>query len=433
MKNHPKGLFILFFTEMWERFSYYGLRAILVLFLVSKVKGGYGWDETEALSLLGLFTGMVYIMSIPGGIISDRWLGPKRSVMAGGALLCVGHFMMAFPDKALFYTSLCLIVCGIGMLKPNISTMVGELYTEQKRRDAGFIIFYMGINLGSFLASLSIGYIGETYGWHYGFSLAGFGMLLGQAVFIWGQRHIKHVGNSLKERKKATKEKIKLSPTDIQRVIVLCILFFVIFVFWMAFEQASGLMNLYAKKYTNRFVFGWEVPASMFQSINAGFILLFGGVVAAFWAARKTLNISKMAIGTVLVGIGFIFMVGASLQRASIGQSAIYWLVFAYWFHTIGELCISPVALSYISKIAPKAIVGLMMGAYFATTGFANIAAAEVGKLASKLGELNIFIALVVLSVFTGALLLMFSKKLTRMTKEDEIDKAEIAEMATNA
>lgn len=433
MKNHPKGLFILFFTEMWERFSYYGLRAILVLFLVSKVKGGYGWDETEALSLLGLFTGMVYIMSIPGGIISDRWLGPKRSVMAGGALLCVGHFMMAFPDKALFYTSLCLIVCGIGMLKPNISTMVGELYTEQKRRDAGFIIFYMGINLGSFLASLSIGYIGETYGWHYGFSLAGFGMLLGQAVFIWGQRHIKHVGNSLKERKKATKEKIKLSPTDIQRVIVLCILFFVIFVFWMAFEQASGLMNLYAKKYTNRFVFGWEVPASMFQSINAGFILLFGGVVAAFWAARKTLNISKMAIGTVLVGIGFIFMVGASLQRASIGQSAIYWLVFAYWFHTIGELCISPVALSYISKIAPKAIVGLMMGAYFATTGFANIAAAEVGKLASKLGELNIFIALVVLSVFTGALLLMFSKKLTRMTKEDEIDKEEIAEMATNA
>lgn len=433
MKNHPKGLFILFFTEMWERFSYYGLRAILVLFLVSKVKGGYGWDETEALSLLGLFTGMVYIMSIPGGIISDRWLGPKKSVMAGGALLCVGHFMMAFPDKALFYTALCLIVCGIGMLKPNISTMVGELYTEQKRRDAGFIIFYMGINLGSFLASLSIGYIGETYGWHYGFSLAGFGMLLGQAVFIWGQRHIKHVGNSLKERKKTTKEKIKLSPTDIQRVIVLCILFFVIFVFWMAFEQASGLMNLYAKKYTNRFVFGWEVPASMFQSINAGFILLFGGVVAAFWAARKTLNISKMAIGTILVGIGFVFMVGASLQRASIGQSAIYWLVFAYWFHTIGELCISPVALSYISKIAPKAIVGLMMGGYFATTGFANIAAAEVGKLASKLGELNIFIALVVLSVFTGTLLLVFSKKLTRMTKEDEIDKAEVAKMAATS
>lgn len=428
MKNHPKGLFILFFTEMWERFSYYGLRAILVLFLVSKVKGGYGWNEAEALSLLGLFTGMVYIMSIPGGIISDRWLGPKKSVMLGGALLCVGHFLMAVPDKTMFYVALCLIVAGIGMLKPNISTMVGELYTEQKRRDAGFIIFYMGINLGSFLATLSIGFVGETYGWHYGFSLAGFGMLLGQIVFVWGQRYLKHVGNNLKNRTKEAQEKVrekakqKLSPTDLQRVLVLGILFFVIFVFWMAFEQASGLMNLYAKKYTNRIVFGWNVPASMFQSLNAGFILAFGGIVAAFWAARKTSAISKMAIGTILVGIGFLFMVGASMERASVGQSAIYWLVLAYWLHTLGELCISPVALSYISKIAPKALVGSMMGAYFATTGFANIAAAEVGKLASKLGELTIFAGLVVVSVVTGAILLLFARKLTKMTREDELD-----------
>lgn len=429
MKNHPKGLFILFFTEMWERFSYYGLKALLVLFLVSKTKGGYGWDETEALGLLGLFTGMVYIMSIPGGIISDRWLGPKKSVMVGGALLCVGHFMMAFPGESLFYAALCLIVAGIGMLKPNISTMVGELYTEQKKRDAGFIIFYMGINLGSFLATLSIGFVGQTFGWHYGFSLAGFGMLLGQAVFIWGQRHLTHVGNNLKERKKGG-EKIKLSRTDLNRVVVLCILFFVIFVFWMAFEQAGGLMTLYAEKYTNRFVFGWQVPTSMFQSINAGYILLFGGVVAAFWAARKTSAIFKMGIGTILVGGGFLFMVGASLERASAGQSALYWLFLAYWLHTIGELCISPVALSYISKIAPKALVGSMMGAYFAATGFANIAAAEVGKLASKLGELTIFSGLAVVSVVTGLLLLVFAKKLIKMTKENEIDEAE-KEMAT--
>ncbi len=424
MKNHPKGLFILFFTEMWERFSYYGLRAILVLFLVSKVKGGYGWTEAEALSLLGLFTGMVYIMSIPGGIIADRWLGPKKSVMLGGILLCVGHFLMAVPDKTLFYIALCLIVAGIGMLKPNISTMVGELYTEQKKRDAGFIIFYMGINLGSFLATLSIGFVGETYGWHYGFSLAGFGMLLGQIVFVWGQRYLREVGNNLKKRASTPKEKVKLSPTDRKRVLVLGILFFAIFVFWTSFEQASGLMTLYAKKYTNREVFGWVVPASMFQSLNAGFILIFGGIVAAFWAARKTSPISKMAIGTILVGIGFVFMVGAAIERADVGQSAIYWLVLAYWLHTLGELCISPVALSYISKIAPKALVGSMMGAYFSATGFANIAAAEVGKLAVKLGELNIFAGLVVISVLTGAILLLFSRKLTKMTQEDELDAA---------
>lgn len=432
MKNHPKGLFILFFTEMWERFSYYGLKALLVLFLVSKTKGGYGWGEAEALSLLGLFTGMVYIMSIPGGIISDRWLGPKRSVMVGGALLCIGHFMMAFPNPVLFYVALCFIVAGIGMLKPNISTMVGELYTDEKRRDAGFTIFYMGINLGSFLATLSIGFVGETYGWHYGFSLAGFGMLLGQAVFVWGQRYLKHVGNNLKKRQQAPKEKLKLSGTDINRVVVLCILFLVIFVFWMSFEQAGGLMNLYAKKYTNRMVLGWEVPASMFQSINAGYILLFGGVVAAFWAARKTSAIAKMGIGTILVGVGFLFMVGASLERSSAGQSALYWLFFAYWFHTIGELCISPVALSYISKIAPKALVGSMMGAYFAATGFANIAAAEVGKLAGKLGELSIFAGLVVVSVFTGSLLLVFARRLKKMTREDELEEGE-PEVATTA
>ncbi|OJJ22961.1 MFS transporter [marine bacterium AO1-C] len=422
MKNHPKGLFILFFTEMWERFSYYGLRAILVLFLVSKTKGGYGWTEAEALSLLGLFTGMVYIMSIPGGIISDRWLGPKRSVMLGGLLLCIGHFLMAVPNQTLFYAALCIIVAGIGMLKPNISTMVGELYTEQKKRDAGFIIFYMGINLGSFLATLSIGFVAETYGWHYGFSLAGFGMLLGQIVFVWGQRYLQEVGNQLKTRKSGPKEKLKLSPTDLRRIMVLGILFFVIFVFWMSFEQASGLMNLYAKKYTNRVVFGWNVPASMFQSFNAGFILIFGGVVAAFWAARKTSAISKMAIGTILVGIGFLFMVGASMERASVGQSAIYWLVLAYWLHTLGELCISPVALSYISKIAPKALVSSMMGAYFAATGFANMAAAEVGKLAGKLGELSIFAGLVIISVVTGTILLLFARKLTKITREDEIE-----------
>ncbi|GAB3814032.1 hypothetical protein GCM10028895_06700 [Pontibacter rugosus] len=286
---------ILFFTEMWERFSYYGMRGILVLFLVSQTNGGYGWSNIEALELYGTYTMFVYLMSIPGGILADKVLGQKNAVIIGGFTLVAGHLLMAYPPEWAFYTALCLIVAGTGLLKPNISTMVGGLYKEgDSRRDSGFTIFYMGINLGALLASLIVGLVGEKYGWHYGFSLAGFGMILGQVVFIWGRKYLKGVGNLTKKESSTdrifTKEEtaarggfLGFNRNEWDRIIVIFISFIIVLVFWASFEQAGGLMNLYAKDYTDRVVFGWEVPTAWLQGLNSFFILTLGGVVAAVW------------------------------------------------------------------------------------------------------------------------------------------------------
>jgi len=443
MFGHPKGLGILFFTEMWERFSFYGMRAILVLFLVAKAsEGGFSWTNTQALSLYGTYSMLVYLMSIPGGIIADNLLGQKKSVMAGGFLLCAGHLLMAYTQVWSFYTALTLIILGVGLLKPNISTMVGGLYPEgDHRRDAGFTIFYMGINLGSLLATLIVGFIGETYGWHYGFSLAGFGMILGQIVFIWGQKHLADVGNlEKKEIIKSTEKKeivnFRFTKEDKDRLIVLGISFVIVMVFWMSFEQAGGFMSLYTKDFVDRHLFGWEIPASMFQSLNPLFIILFGSAVAALWIKledKRKKNYSaifKMGIGTVILGLGFLFMVGASLQKhvdASghvVQYSAMYWLVGAYLFHTIGELCLSPVALSFITKVAPKKLVSSIMGIYFAVTGLSDKLASEIGKQADKLGDLTVFAGLVIFAVVMGSLLAIFSNRISKLTHgaEDKHD-----------
>ncbi|GHA58564.1 MFS transporter [Pontibacter akesuensis] len=427
---------ILFFTEMWERFSYYGMRGILVLFLVSTTNGGYGWSNVEALELYGTYTALVYLMSIPGGILADKFLGQKKAVIIGGFTLVAGHLLMAYPPEWAFYTALCLIVAGTGLLKPNISTMVGGLYNEgDSRRDSGFTIFYMGINLGALLASLIVGYVGEAYGWHYGFSLAGFGMMLGQAVFIWGRKYLKGVGNLVKNEKDVdrifTKEEsssvssgfLGFNKNEWDRIIVILISFIIVLVFWASFEQAGGLMNLYALQYTDRFVFGWEVPTAWLQGLNAFFILTFGGVVAAIWMAlaRKGKNppsIFKMGLGTAVLGIGFIFMVFASLQRNSSadGLSSLHWLVFAYLFHTLGELALSPVSLSFITKVAPKRIVASMMGLYFAVTGAGNYVAAWIGIWAQRLGELEIFAYIAGFTIVLGILLMVLTKRINKLT-----------------
>jgi len=445
MLGHPKGLAILFFTEMWERFSFYGMRAILVLFLVAKAaEGGFGWTNEQALTLYGTYTMLVYLMSIPGGIIADKLLGQKKSVMAGGFLLCAGHLLMAYTEVWAFYTALTLIILGVGMLKPNISTMVGGLYPEgDHRRDAGFTIFYMGINLGSFLATLIVGFVGETYGWHYGFSLAGFGMLLGQAVFIYGQRYLTQVGN-LEKREVRKKDEIgqnipnKFTKEEKDRLIVLGISFLIVMVFWMSFEQAGGFMSLYTKQFVDRNLFGWQVPASMFQSLNPLFIIIFGGAVAALWIKlenKRGKNYSavfKMGIGTVILGLGFLFMVGASLQKQVdatgnvIQYSGMYWLVGAYLFHTIGELCLSPVALSFITKVAPKRIVSSIMGIYFAVTGLSDKLASEIGKQADKLGDLTVFIGLVIFAVTMGSLLAILSNRISKLTHGAEDNEEEM-------
>ncbi|MDG2311561.1 MAG: peptide MFS transporter, partial [Flavobacteriales bacterium] len=275
--GHPVGLYVLFFTEMWERFSYYGMRAILVLYLITEVQEsnpGLGWTDGEALALYGWYTMMVYVMSVPGGYIADKFLGQKKSVLIGGILLLIGHTTLAVEQMWAFYTGLVFIVLGVGMLKPNISTMVGGLYKQGDiRRDKGFTIFYIGINVGAFISSLVVGYVGEVYGWHYGFGLAGIGMGLGVLQYVFGLKYLSQVGNFLGDAKESqVVMKAPLTKVEKDRVIVLLISFLLVILFWGAFEQAGGLMNIYTMENTDRFLGDWQVPASWFQSINAMFI-----------------------------------------------------------------------------------------------------------------------------------------------------------------
>ncbi|WP_299435264.1 oligopeptide:H+ symporter [uncultured Maribacter sp.] len=484
--GHPIGLYVLFFTEMWERFSYYGMRALLVLYMTAKTmqangQSGLGWLEGEALALYGWYTMLVYLMSIPGGFIADRYIGQKKAVLIGAILLTAGHGVLAIDAIWAYYTGLGLVILGVGMLKPNISTMVGGLYKQNDiRRDKGFSVFYVGINLGSFLASLSVGLVAKFYGWHAGFGLAGIGMLLGLIVYIYGQRYLVHVGNEPTPEDKSNdisiatlmsqllKSPIHLGIVGLiiayaiyagftyagadnwgytalyivialvtgimmmiyknlngqvekDRYVVLLLSLLIVIVFWGCFEQMGGLMNLYAEQKTNRDLFGWEVPSAWFQSANPGFIILFAVFVANIWAKRKLKgkeagSLFKMATGVIIMGIGFIYMVFASMEYEANGSSAMYWLVLAYLFHTIGELCLSPVSLSFFTKLAPARYMALMMGVYWAATGLGNKVAGVIGENASKAGELNIFGGLFIFAVTFGILVILLMKPLKRLT-----------------
>ena len=395
--GHPVGLYVLFFTELWERFSYYGMRALLSLYVATSamaVDPGLGWSSKDAIWLYGWYTMLVYVAAIPGGWIADKFLGQKKTVMYGGFLLCIGHGILAVPTTWAFFTGLILIILGVGGLKPNISTMVGGLYEQSDiRRDSGFTIFYIGINIGAFLSSIIVGMVAFEYGWHYGFGLAGIGMLLGQVVFIYGQKYLIHVGNFLgNSDNKKDKESMNkpLTKIEVDRIIVLLISFLIVIVFWGAFEQAGGLMNLYTDSKVDRVIglsFLNEVPAAVFQSLNAGYIILFGSLIGMFWVwwkkkGNESSSLFKMAIGTVIMGLGYVFMMFASQEASTeeFGKAAMIWVFLAYLFHTIGELCTSPVALSYITKLAPLKYASIMMGVYFAATGFGN-------KLAGSIGE----------------------------------------------
>ncbi|CAI8353570.1 MAG: Di-/tripeptide transporter [Flavobacteriaceae bacterium] len=434
--GHPVGLYVLFFTEMWERFSYYGMRAILVLYLVAEstadaINPGLNWETGEALGLYGTYTMLVYVASIPGGWIADNLLGQKKSVLYGGILLVLGHSILAVEEMWAFYSGLGLIIAGVGMLKPNISSMVGGLYAKgDVRRDKGFIIFYIGINVGAFLSSLIVGYVGETYGWHYGFGLAGIGMTLGLIQYMYGQKYLSQVGNFIGDKNSSEGENVLKKPLTLiekDRLVVLFLSFILVIVFWGAFEQAGGLMNIYASEKTDRILMGWLVPASWFQSLNAMFIIFLGTTVAAYWAKRKFKNqlsssLFKMIIGLIIMGTGFFFMSAATTQFDSQGSSAMYWLVLAYLFHTIGELCISPVALSFITKLAPLKYASLTMGVYFAMTGFGNKLAGILGEASQSMGEFTIFTGIAIFCVVFGCLVLLFRTKLENLTHGAEDD-----------
>ncbi len=425
-QGHPKGLSILFFTEMWERFSFYGMRAILVLFLTKQTLGdnpGLGWTSSEALGLYGWYTMMVYFMGIPGGIIADKWLGQKKTVFLGGLLIAAGQLTLIAESMVMFYSGLALIVTGVGLLKPNISTMVGQLYKQgDPRRDAGFTIFYIGINIGAAIAPLLIGYIGEVYGWHLGFGLAGIGMLLGQAVYMWGQKFLTDVGNHIPVVKVDGEKSSKpLTKIEKDRIIVLLISFAIVMVFWAAYEQAGGLMNIYTNDKIDRMLFGWEIPASLFQSVPAFFVIIFGTIVATFWLKRQkkgkeSSSLFKMAVGMIIMGGGFLMMSGAALESIDGTKAMLIWLIASYLLQVIGELSISPVVLSFITKLAPVKYASIMMGLYFAATGLGNKLAGLVGEYAQNAGELEVFTGIAIFCVAFGLLLFVFYKKLKALT-----------------
>lgn len=434
--GHPSGLFILFFTEMWERFSFYGMRAILVLYLTAQTtqdNPGLGWTSKEALALYGWYGMMVYFTGIFGGYIADNWLGQKKAVLLGGVFIILGQFSLAIEGMTTFYLGLFLLVCGVGLLKPNISTMVGSLYkTGDARRDSGFTIFYIGINIGAVLAPLIVGFYGPEVNWYLGFSLAGFGMILGQLVFVFGRKHLTGIGDLLKhsEEHKHLLDK-PLTKNEKDRMIVMFISFFIVMFFWAAYEQAGGLMNLYARDKIDRVVFGWEIPTAFFQSLHALYVVVLGAPMAYLWVqwrkkGKESSSVFKMGIGSIVMSLGFVALMGAAydLSEGALEKAPVYWLFLSYFLHVVAELSLSPVALSFITKLAPLKYAGLMMGTYFAVVGLGNKAAGLLGEAAQDAGEMAIFTGIAITSLILGILILVFLKKLKALAHgaEDIVD-----------
>ncbi|HJS44140.1 MAG TPA: peptide MFS transporter [Gemmatimonadales bacterium] len=417
--GHPRGLSTLFFTEMWERFSFYGLRALLILYMTASVaNGGMGFTTEHAASIYGNYTFGVYAAAIPGGIIADRWLGQYRSVLWGGIIIALGHFSLAFPSLTTFYLGLVLIVLGTGLLKPNISTMVGSLYDpDDARRDAGFSIFYMGINLGAFLAPLIVGTLGQRVDWHVGFGCAGIGMTLGLIQYVAGKRRLlpalERLGQS--ETKPAAAASAepwwRFTPDEWQRVAAIAVLFVFSTIFWAAFEQAGSSLNLFADRMTETRIFGFSFPSTWFQSLNSMF-MIFGlaPLLAWLWirlGPRQPSSPVKFTLGLIFAGLGFALLVPAA--KMAQGQGVLvspWWLVAVYFLHTIGELCLSPVGLSTVTKLAPTRIVGAMMGLWFLSIAVGNKLAGWVAGFFDRLPLPDLF-GRVALVTFVAALVLL--------------------------
>jgi proton-dependent oligopeptide transporter, POT family len=496
--GHPPGLSTLFLTEMWERFSYYGLRPLLVLFMAAAMaEGGFGFERGQASAIVGIYGASVYLASLPGGWIADRLLGLRRAILYGAVLISLGHISIgvsAFAaGKLAFFLGLILIVLGTGLLKPNISAIVGDLYPEGgARRDAGFSIFYMGINIGAFAGQLITGFLGESVGWHWGFGAAGVGMLIGTAVFALrakptlgdiGLEPTRHP-DPFVQRRQETQVKlvtgiglglltlvIVLAATGIitldaqvvgqymtyilvgvavvffgylfvagglrgdewKRVLVIAVLFVFAAIFWSAFEQAPTSLNLFAADFTNRNLGGFEVPATWFQSVNSAFIILLAPVFAALWIrlgaqGRDLSSPGKFALGLFFAGIGFFIMIFAAYIVVGSGGTAKVspmWLVASYFFQTIGELCLSPVGLSSMTKLSPRRYVGQMMGIWFLASALGNLIGGLVGGNVDpeKLDQMPQLFTLTTASlVISGVVLALLAIPISRMMRnvEDE-------------
>ncbi|MBP7184832.1 MAG: peptide MFS transporter [Saprospiraceae bacterium] len=456
--GHPKGLFLLFITEMWERFSYYGMRGLLILFLTkSMMEGGLGFGKGDAGQIYGIYTSLVYLTPLIGGWLADNYLGQRLSITIGGITMAIGQFTLFFSasqsSTPLLYLGLFLLIIGNGFFKPNISTVVGKLYPQgDKRRDSAFTIFYMGINLGAFLAPLICGYFAEDlfatkqinpdgtttvlhYAYQYGFMAAGVGMILGQILFnLLAKKYLSDLGvrpdalvaqEARKERGESTTA-VPLTNEEKQRITVLGIMVAFVIFFWAGFEQAGSTLSLYTDSYINRNVGSFLIPTSWFQSVNPLFIVILGPIFTWIWTSlskvdREPNTIIKMGMGMILLGIGFLLMLGAAAERGGDNpdvnvKAALWWLVGTYFIHTVGELCLSPVGLSMVTKLAPARLASLLMGVWLLSSFVANyIAGATVGFVES-MGSVKIFTIISGVTIFLGIVVLIISPKLVKMT-----------------
>ena len=383
--GHPVGLSTLFFTEMWERFSYYGMRAFLILYMTTPViAGGLGMADSDATSIYGTYTGAAWGASILGGIIGDRWLGQYRSVLLGGIVIMLGHFALVFPPTPFFYAGLALIVVGTGLLKPNVSTLVGSLYPQGDiRRDIGFSIFYMGINSGGLFGPIVAGYLAQRVDWHAGFACAGFGMAFGLVQYWVGRGRLKH-GLDRLARDRATRKQevasnagisIGFSRAEWSRILAIVIFFVFASLFWGAYEQAGSTLNLFADQYSSLTILGYTFPSSWLQSVQPVCVVLFAPIFAWLWrrlGRYEPSSPAKFAYGLLFVSLAFLLLVPAGAFAQGGAKVSPWWLIVAYAITEVGELCLSPVGLSVVTKLSPVRIVGLMMGVFFLSNAAGN-------------------------------------------------------------
>jgi POT family proton-dependent oligopeptide transporter len=478
--GHPRGLATLFFTEMWERFSYYGMRALLIYYMTHKIaEGGLGFGDATAGAVYGVYTSMVYLMCLGGGWVADRIMGQRRAVLVGCVLISLGEFCLVVPSDTSFYCGLVLLVMGTGMLKGNVSTIVGQLYAPgDGRRDSGFSIFYMGINLGALISPLICGYIGDRYGWRMGFGVAGVGMLAGMIQYIWGSRYLGSAGlhpastgdPELDRRQKksaalavgvglglfavlaglAATGAIVLTPTTISNAVgwglvaisiavfswlifgrgwspeerkrsaAVLVLFIAAVLFWGSFEQAGSTLSLFADRSTDRHILGWVFPAAWFQNVEPVFVVALAPVFAWLWLAlsrRKAEPSSpaKFTIALLLAGAAFAIMVPAAKMSSGGAQVAIWWLNATYLLQALGELCLSPVGLSAMSKLAPVRAAGFMMGIWFLATSLGNWLAGEAATLYSSMPLPTLFGTVAAFTLAAAVLLAVLIKPTERL------------------
>jgi len=480
--GHPRGLSTLFFTEMWERFSFYGGRALLILFMTATIAdGGLGMDAATAAPIYGIYVAAVYLLALPGGWVADRLLGQRNSVFWGGVLIAAGNFSLATPGTMFFYLGLSLIVLGTGLLKPNVSAIVGDLYPEGgARRDAGFSIFYMGINIGAFIAPLICGYLGENINWHLGFAAAGIGMTLGLIQYRYGFKFLRDAGRLKDEALSTRPQAVRMAGMGIgallaiaailywlgstgiinitiqgaaqitgvvifgvavvffgsvlafghlqtiekKRVVVIFFLFIGASIFWAGFEQAASSLTLFADQRTDRVIFGWEAPTTWLQAINPLFIITMAPVFAWLWVWLQHRDPSipvKFGLGLVLLGVGFFVIAWGAVyttpemaESSSMGVSPA-WLIATYFLHTCGELCLSPVGLSGITKLSPPKYVGQMMGTWFMGAALGNLIAGLVAGYFDTLPLPGLFAWVAITVTVAGLFFFVFSRPIKRL------------------